>query len=170
MNIESIKQPKDFPSIMRVLVEIPSNSSVKYEVDKDTGLLMVDRLMYAAMVYPFNYGFVPNTLAKDGDPLDVLVLTGSDIQAGSMIDVRPVGVLEMEDESGLDDKIIAVPVKNVDPFAAHIEDIDDVDEATKEKITHFFERYKDLEKEKWVKVKGYSDTKKALEIIKDSVK
>ncbi len=157
-----------FPEEVNVVVEIPQGVSVKYEIDKEADALFVDRFGYTAMFYPFNYGYVPETKAKDGDPVDVLVIATYPVQAGAVLPARPIGMLEMEDESGLDNKILAVPTKKVDPFMAGIEDISDIDEATKAKIKHFFEHYKELEPGKWVKVKNFLDKAAALEDIKSS--
>ena len=153
---------------IQVLIEIPKNSSVKYEVDKDSGLLKVDRFMYTAMSYPFNYGYIPNTQAKDGDPVDVMVISTYPVQAGCMLPSRVIGMLEMEDEAGIDNKIIAVPTKKIDPFYATIEEITDLNEATLNLIKHFFEKYKDIEPEKWVKIKNFLGKQDALREIKES--
>ncbi len=153
---------------IKVLIEIPKHSMIKYEVDKDTGLLMVDRFMYTAMAYPFNYGYIPNTLAKDGDPVDVLVVSSHPVQAGAIMASRVIGILEMEDEAGIDNKIIAVPTKKVDPFYANINDLADLDEATKNLIKHFFENYKGTEPGKWVKVKQFCGKEEALRDIQES--
>jgi Inorganic pyrophosphatase len=122
------------------------------------------------MFYPFNYGFVPSTLAEDGDPVDVLVISTYPVHPGTVIPSRPIGMLEMEDEAGIDTKIIAVPTKKVDPFFSKIEDVADLDETTKEKIKHFFNHYKELEPGKWVKTKNFLPKEKALEAIKKSLK
>lgn len=168
MNIDSVSQGKNFPEEINVFIEIPENSSIKYELDKDTGLVVVDRFMYTAMAYPFNYGFIPGTKAEDGDPVDVLVISSQPVHPGVMIPARPVGLLEMEDEAGPDNKILAVPTEKVDPYYAHIKDIDDIGTVTKEKIKHFFEYYKELEKGKWVKLKNFMDRKAALADIEKS--
>ncbi len=151
---------------IKVVIEITMNGDpVKYEVDKDTNSLMVDRFMQTAMRYPCNYGYIPSTLGEDGDPIDVLVLSHYGIIPGASIKCRPVGVLLMEDESGIDAKIIAVPVNKVDVTFSSINSIDDVDPMLKNRIVHFFEHYKDLEPSKWVKITGWGDTEKAHLII-----
>ncbi|MBT4878989.1 MAG: inorganic diphosphatase, partial [Alphaproteobacteria bacterium] len=129
-----------------------------------------DRFLTAAMFYPANYGFIPHTLSEDGDPADVLVISQTPIIPGAVVAARPIGVLLMEDESGLDEKIIAVPKDKLHPFTKEVQSLDDLPEITLKQISHFFERYKDLEEGKWVKVQGYADKKRAFEIINDSVK
>jgi len=148
-----------------VLIEISKNSNVKYELDKEKNRIRVDRFLYTAMAFPFNYGFVPQTLADDGDPIDVVVLSYASIFPGSLIKVTPIGVLEMEDEAGQDEKIIAVPLKKIDPFWGHYRDIKDIPQIYKDQIKHFFENYKTLEPEKWVKIKNWLDKEKAEELI-----
>lgn len=170
MNISKLSPGKNAPEEVNVLVEIPAGSSVKYELDKAAGVIAVDRFNYTAMGYPFNYGFVPGTAAEDGDPTDVLVLSSQPVYPGCLIPVRPIGMLEMEDEEGIDTKIIAVPTKKVDPFYSQVEDIKDVDDATKNKIKHFFDHYKELEPGKWVKTRNFLNKGKALEAIKKSMK
>lgn len=153
---------------INVLVEIPKGSMIKYEVEKESGMLVVDRFMYTAMAYPFNYGYIPNTLAKDGDPVDVMVVSSYPVQAGALLPSRVIGMLEMEDEAGIDNKIIAVPTKKVDPFYAHINDLADLDEATQNMIKHFFEYYKSTEPGKWVKVNKFLGRQEALKDIAES--
>lgn len=157
------------PEEVNVVIEIPVNSGVKYELDKESGILVVDRILYTSMVYPFNYGFIPGTLEEDGDPVDVLVVSNDPLIPGSMIRVRPVGVLETEDEKGRDAKIVAVPVEKVDPRFQGIRDINDIPEAVKQRIEHFFAHYKELEKGKWVKVLGWRDRSEALARIKRAI-
>jgi inorganic pyrophosphatase len=153
---------------INILIEIPKNSFVKYEVDKESGYLVVDRFMHTAMNYPFNYGYIPNTHAKDGDAVDVMVVSSYPVQAGCMLPSRVIGMLEMEDEAGSDNKIIAVPGKKIDPFYAHINTIDDLDDATKNLIKHFFENYKSIEPGKWVKVTSFLGQDAALREIEES--
>ena len=153
---------------IKVLIEIPKGSVVKYEIDKQTGHLMVDRFIYTAMGYPFNYGLLPNTKGKDGDPIDVLVISTYPVQSGSYIPARVIGLLEMEDEAGSDNKILAVPTKKVDPFYASIQDLSDLNEATKNLIKHFFESYKNIEPGKWTKVKSFHGKEEAYKEIKES--
>jgi inorganic pyrophosphatase len=153
---------------IQVLIEIPKSSLVKYEIDKDTGVLVVDRFIYTAMGYPFNYGYLPGTKAKDGDAVDVMVISTYPVQAGSMLPSRIIGMLEMEDEAGCDNKIIAVPTKKVDPFYASIQDLADLNDATKNLIKHFFEKYKDIEPGKWTKVKNFLGKEAAFKEIEES--
>ena len=165
--MDKISSGKNPPKEINVFVEIPQNSSVKYELDKGSGAVFVDRFLYTAMNYPFNYGFIPQTRAEDGDPVDVLVISSLPVFSGAVIAARPIGILEMEDEAGLDNKIIAVPTEKIDPQFSEIKDIKDLNEDTKKKIKHFFETYKQLEPGKWVKVKNFSDREAAeKEIIK----
>jgi len=170
MKINQIPAGKNPPNEINVLVEIPQGSSIKYELDKNTGVITVDRFNYTAMFYPFNYGFIPQTKAEDGDPVDVLVISTYPVAPGTIIPSRPIGLLKMEDEAGIDTKIIAVPTKKVDPFYAHIEDVNDLDETTRKKIQHFFNHYKELEPGKWVKTKNFLSKEKALAAIKKALK
>ncbi len=170
MDIKKLSAGKNPPEEVNVLIEIPQGSAIKYELDKETGLITVDRFNYTGMVYPFNYGFVPQTKAEDNDPVDVLVISSQAVAPGTVIPCRPVGMLEMEDEAGIDTKIIAVPTKKVDPFLKHIEDISDLDETTKNKIQHFFNHYKELEPGKWVKTKNFLGKDEAFKAIKKAMK
>lgn len=158
------------PQKVHALIEIPYGSNIKYEIDKESGAIFVDRVLYSAMFYPANYGFVPNTLAADGDPADILVLNEYPLQAGSVIKCRLIGVLVMEDESGLDEKLLAVPISKVDPRYENIQDIDDLPKATLDKIKNFFETYKMLEPNKWVKVKDYKGKEDAQKILEEAIK
>ncbi len=153
---------------INIFIEIPKHSPVKYEIDKETGLLVVDRFMYTAMSYPFNYGYVPGTKAKDGDAVDVMVISSCAVQAGCMLPSRIIGMLEMEDEAGSDNKVIAVPTKKIDPFYAHVNDITDLDEATQNLIKHFFEHYKSIEPGKWVKIKHFLGKDAGIKEIEES--
>ncbi len=163
MDESKIPAGKDVPNDINVIIEIPQGSSIKYEVDKASGAIFVDRFLFTPMYYPCNYGYVPATLSDDGDPVDVLVISPEAVVPGSVIRCRPIGVLLMEDESGQDEKIIAVPHDKVTTEFTDITDIDDLPKLTVQKIQHFFERYKDLEPNKWVKVTGFegADTAKA---------
>ena len=134
MNLSKLSAGKNAPEEINVVIEIPQGSSIKYELDKDSGFIMVDRFAFTSMVFPANYGFVPNTHAEDGDPLDVLLLSTYPVHPGTVVPARPIGMLEMEDEAGIDTKIIAVPTKKVDAFMAHINEISDLEEMTKKKI------------------------------------
>ncbi|ROO29380.1 inorganic diphosphatase [Salinisphaera japonica] len=171
MGYEALTPGDKAPEEITVIIEIVEGaSSVKYEVDKDSNCLMVDRFMNVAMHYPANYGFVPKTLYDDGDPVDVLVLTPEPIVPGSVIECRPVAVLGTEDESGLDAKILAVPKDKVaTDYYKDVRDLDDVDERLKNKIAHFFEHYKDHEKGKWSKISGWEGAEKAKAEIQKSI-
>ncbi|WP_104637342.1 inorganic diphosphatase [Helicobacter felis] len=168
MQIQHIKTGKN-PDAINAVIEIPYGSKVKYEVDKDSGAVVVDRVLYPSMVYPANYGFVPHTLGGDGDPADILVLNDDPLQAGSVIKCRLIGVLFMEDEGGVDEKLLAVPVEKIDPRYAKIQSLEDLPPITLEKIKHFFETYKDLEKDKWVKVKGFGNKAQAQEVLEKAI-
>jgi len=170
MDITKLSAGKSPPDEVNVLIEIPQGSAIKYELDKETGIITVDRFNYTGMVYPFNYGFIPQIHAEDNDPVDVLVISSQAVATGTVIPCRPIGMLEMEDEAGIDHKIIAVPTKKVDPFFKHIEDIKDLDEPTKNKIQHFFNYYKELEPGKWVKTKSFLSKDEAFKAIKKAMK
>ncbi|MFW8591827.1 inorganic diphosphatase [Glaciecola sp. 2405UD65-10] len=162
MSLNNVPAGENLPDEVYVIIEIPAYSSpIKYEVDKDTGALFVDRFMGTCMQYPLNYGYVNNTLSDDGDAVDVLVMTPHPLIAGSVIKVRPVGVLNMTDESGIDAKVIAVPVDKLSPIYSDVQDIEDVPALTKNQVEHFFSHYKDLEKGKWVKIDGWADKEAA---------
>jgi len=170
MSYTQIPAGKDVPNDIYVAIEIPANASpIKYEIDKDMDALMVDRFMATPMFYPANYGFVPNTLADDGDPVDVLVVTPYPVVPGSVIRARPVGVLEMTDEAGSDAKVLAVPHSKLSSLYDDVQEATDLPPLLLEQIKHFFENYKDLEKGKWVKVDGWADAAKAKTIINESV-
>ncbi|NCN58942.1 inorganic diphosphatase [Candidatus Roizmanbacteria bacterium CG22_combo_CG10-13_8_21_14_all_38_20] len=168
--MKNIPAGKNPPKLINVYIEIPAEGDIKYEIDEDSGALFVDRFAFTAFVYPFNYGFIPNTKGEDGDALDVLVLSSKKVAPGVVIPSRPVGMLEMEDEEGIDTKILAVPVEKVDPFMAHVQDISDVTDPVKNQIRHFFEHYKELEPNKWVKLKDWKDKASAMEQIQKSLK
>jgi len=155
---------------VNVFVEIPKDSNIKYELDKESGVMMADRFLYTAMSYPFNYGFVPNTLADDGDPLDIIVLSEYPVVPGTVISSVVIGMLDMEDEAGMDEKILAVPTEKIDPLFGKFKDINDVPDAIKNKLIHFFENYKTLEPNKWVKLKEWKNKAVALETVKKSLK
>lgn len=158
------------PGEINVVVEIPANTGpVKYEVDKATGAVFVDRFMATAMFYPCNYGYVPDSLADDGDPLDVMVVTPHPLIAGTVIPCRPVGVLEMEDEAGDDAKIVAVPVSKVTRIYDRVQAAADLPEGLVHTIEHFFGHYKDLEPGKWVQVRGWGDAEAALAYIEKAL-
>ena len=170
MLIKNIKTGKDVPNTVNVIVENPANAlPVKYELDKESGALFVDRFLATPMHYPLNYGFVPNTLSGDGDPLDVLDLAEYPIQYGAVIPCNPFGVLLMEDEKGEDEKILAVPSEKMNSEYSGINEIDELPKTVLNKVEHFFEHYKDLEKGKWVKVAGYKDSAEAKKKILEAV-
>lgn len=170
MNISKLSPGKNIPEEVNVFIEIPQGSSVKYELDKESGVIMVDRFAYTAMFYPFNYGFIPQTKAEDGDPVDVLVISTYPVHPGVIIPARPIGMLEMEDEAGIDTKIIAVPSKKVDPFFENINDVADLKPNTKNMIKHFFDHYKELEPGKWVKTRKFLGKEEAYQAIKKAIK
>lgn len=157
------------PDKVKAVIEIPFGSNIKYEVEKESGAVVLDRVMHSAMYYPANYGFVNNTLSQDGDPADVMVLTEYPMQAGCVVNCRLVGVLIMEDESGIDEKLLAVPVSKVDPTYNEIQDLGDLPKHTLDKIKNFFETYKALEPGKWVKVKDFQDKAAATKILQDAI-
>ncbi len=166
MSFEKVPAGKDLPGDINVIIEIPANSSpVKYEIDKDSDAIFVDRFMAAPMFYPANYGYVNNTLADDGDALDVLVVTPYPVLTGSVIRCRAVGILNMTDEAGEDAKLVAVPHEKLTQLYNDVQDINDLPEMLLNQIKHFFENYKTLEKGKWVKVEGWSDAAAARAAI-----
>ena len=170
MNFDNIAPGKDVPNDINVAIEIPANSSpIKYEIDKDSHAIFVDRFMATPMFYPANYGYVPNTLSEDGDPLDVLVVTPYPVVPGSVIRARPVGILNMSDEAGKDAKILAVPHSKLTTLYDNIENYSDLPELLIKQIEHFFENYKDLEAGKWVKVDGWADAEAARQEVIKSV-
>ena len=171
MDITKISSGKDLPNQVNVIIEVPMNADpVKYEMDKDSGAIFVDRFLATPMYYPCNYGFIPGTLSDDGDPADVLVISDFPIVPGAVIAAKPVGVLIMEDEKGMDEKILAVPAKKLNSQYENVENYKELPESLLNKISHFFERYKDLEKGKWVKIKGFEDSAKARELINEAYK
>ena len=170
MGLRHVAVGHDVPNDINVVIEIPMNGeAVKYEVDKDSGLIFVDRVLNTSMRYPCNYGFVPHTLCGDGDPVDVLVIMPTPLLPGSVVKCRPIGVLKMTDEAGEDAKIVAVPVGKVTNLYHGIESVRDIPNFITDQISHFFEHYKDLEKGKWVKVTGWGDAEKAKQMLKDGV-
>jgi inorganic pyrophosphatase len=170
MNLKNIKPGNNAPEDVNVIIEIPEGSMIKYEMDKDAEIIVVDRFVRTTMGYPANYGFVPNTTAGDGDPVDVLVLCSQPLHPGTMINVTPIGMLEMEDESGQDEKIIGVPSEKSDPMFGSMKDVGDISEHVKAKIKHFFEHYKELEPGKWVKIKDWKGKADAMKAIKEGIK
>lgn len=166
MNLDAIPIGKNPPQDVNVIIEVPVNGQpIKYEMDKSSGALFVDRFLYTSMTYPGNYGFVPHTLSDDGDPIDVLVCNTRPLVPGSVINVRPIGVLMMEDDGGEDEKIIAVPSPKLTQRYVNVHDYTDMPEITLKQIEHFFQHYKDLEPNKWVKIGGWRDEDYAREVI-----
>ncbi len=171
MSLNTVPAGKNLPDEVNVIIEIPAHANpVKYEVDKDSGAMFVDRFMATCMHYPTNYGYVPMTLSEDGDPVDVLVITPFPLLSGSVIRCRPVGVLNMSDESGQDAKLLAVPVDKLSTIYRDVHEVEDVPALLLKQIEHFFEHYKDLEPGKWVKVEGWANAAAAKEEILASVK
>jgi len=169
MNYNAISAGTAIPDEINVFIEIPARANpVKYEIDKDSGALFVDRFLGTSMVYPCNYGFVPKTLADDGDPVDVLVVTPMPLIGGVVIPARPIGMLEMTDEKGEDAKILAVPVDSVSKAYKKVHQPDDLPQSLLSMISHFFEHYKDLEPNKWVKIVGWAGIEKARTEILNS--
>lgn len=151
-------------------IEIPLNSDIKYELDKDMGVIIADRFAFTAMRFPFNYGFIPNTHGEDGDPLDIMVITDKTLYPGTVINCKVIGMLEMTDEAGVDTKILAVPGPKIDPINGVVNDITEVSEGLKNKIRHFFENYKSLEPGKWVKLKEWKGKSVAIDAVKKALK
>lgn len=170
MDFKKLKAGKNPPEEVNVFIEIPQGVSVKYELDRDSGVIFVDRFLYTEMEYPFNYGFVPQTLAGDGDPVDVLVLSSKPVVPGVVIPSRPIGMLAMTDEAGQDEKVIAVPLPKLDPKFASYNDVSDIAKEIKDKILYFFENYKKTEPGKWVKITGWKGKDVALDTIKKALK
>ena len=170
MKLKHIKAGHHLPDDINVIIEISAHSlPVKYEVDKKSGMLSVDRIISTSMCYPCNYGFIPHTLSEDGDPLDVLVITPYPLQSGSLINCRPVGLLQMIDDAGPDAKILAVPVDKITPIYKNIQQPNDLGTDLLETIVHFFQHYKDLEPGKWVKTNGWANADAAQQEILASV-
>ena len=170
MRIDAIPVGENPPEDINVIIEVPHGGQpVKYELDKASGTLFVDRFMHTSMHYPCNYGFVPHTLSDDGDPIDVLVVSRIPVVPGAVIRSRPIGVLMMHDEAGQDEKILAVPVKKLNPYYKDVLNYTDMPEILLQRITHFFEHYKDLEEGKWVKVDGWEDAQRARDLITKAI-
>ncbi len=170
MNIDAIERGSNPPEDINVIIEVPiGGEPIKYELDKASGALHVDRFLYTPMRYPGNYGFVPHTLSDDGDPIDVLVCNTRPIIPGAVINCRPIGVLDMEDDGGLDEKILAVPSSAISQRYEGVQSIDDLPAITVQQIQHFFEHYKDLEPGKWVKIRGLHGTEIARKLILEAI-
>ncbi|MET0747720.1 MAG: inorganic diphosphatase [Rhizobium sp.] len=170
MRIDAISIGKNPPEDVNVIVEVPvGGDPIKYEMDKEAGTLVVDRFLYTPMTYPGNYGFVPHTLSEDGDPIDVLIASTRPLIPGCVINVRPIGVLMMEDNSGKDEKIIAVPSPKLTLRYEKVKEYTDLPDITIKQIEHFFQHYKDLEPGKWVKIYGWKGAKEAGELIMEAI-
>ena len=170
MILDRVNSGKNVPNDVNVIIEIPSHSDpIKYEVDKETGAMFVDRFMGTAMHYPCNYGYVPGSLSEDGDPVDVLVVTPIPVISGAVIRVRPLGMLCMTDEAGKDAKIIAVPIDSLTGLYSRMNDVRDLPKPLLDSIAHFFDHYKDLEPGKWVSIEGWVGVEEAKQEILDSI-
>ena len=170
MRIDAIPVGKNPPEDINVIIEVPvGGEPIKYEMDKESGALIVDRFLYTPMHYPGNYGFVPHTLCDDGDPIDVLVANQRGIVPGAVLNCRPIGVLVMSDESGGDEKVIAVPTHKLTRRFDRVHSYMDLPEITRQQIEHFFAHYKDLEKDKWVKIEHWGDAEEAKRLIRQAV-
>jgi inorganic pyrophosphatase len=170
MSLQQVPAGKNLPDEINVIIEVPMNSpAIKYEIDKESGAIFVDRMLKTAMYYPCNYGYVPHSLCGDGDPLDVLVVLPLPLVPGTVIQCRPVGVLQMKDEAGEDAKILAVPISAVTGIYRDIVSFEDIDKLLLDQIEHFFEHYKDLEPNKWVRTGEWEDVDVARKEITDAI-
>jgi len=170
MNIDKVPIGENPPWDINVIIEVPfGREPVKYEMHKKSGALFVDRVMHTSMRYPCNYGFVPHTLSEDGDPIDILVASPVEFLSGCIVRCRPIGVLKMEDEKGPDEKILAVPADDLNPYYAEVKEYNDLPDILLKQISHFFAHYKDLESGKWVKLKGWDGSEHAAELIKEAI-
>ena len=170
MGLDRVPSGKDLPNDFNVVIEIPAHADpVKYEVDKESGAIFVDRFMSTSMHYPCNYGYIPHTIAGDGDPVDVLVLSPFALPPGSVVRCRPIGMLAMTDEAGEDAKLLAVPVDKLTPIYRNVTSPRDLPQITLDQISHFFEHYKDLEPGKFVKVRGWMEVDEAKKEIMNGV-
>ena len=170
MDINRVKIGTNPPHDVNVIIEVGLRSDpIKYEFDKEAGAIVVDRFLYTTMFYPCNYGFIPHTLAEDGDPVDVMVVGRMPVQPGAIINVRPIGVLELEDEAGGDEKILAVPMPHITKLYERVQSWTDIPEIDLARIKHFFEHYKDLETEKWTRVGNWLDTADAQRLIMEAI-
>ena len=170
MDLSRISVGDNPPHEINVIIEIPQGGApVKYEVDKTSGTMFVDRFLHTAMFYPANYGFIPHTLSQDGDPVDCLVVSPTPVAPGVVIRARPIGALLMEDEHGIDEKIIAVPIDRLHPFYKRVGSFHDLPEIVIEQIAHFFQHYKDLEKAKWVNLLRWAEVDEATDLIRAGI-
>lgn len=168
MGLKHISPGQNPPDDINVYIEIPKGSNIKFESDEH-GTLIVDRIVHTPMLYPLDYGYIPNTLSADGDPVDVMILMPDHIPAGCVVRCRPIGALNMEDESGQDEKIIAVPVESITPMYKDLNELSDLPEHIMERVRYFFEHYKDLEKGKFVKLAETIDSKAAKKLITEGI-
>jgi len=170
MDINKVLVGTNPPYEVNVVIEVPLRSDpIKYEFDKESGAIVVDRFLYTTMFYPCNYGFIPHTLAEDGDPVDVMVVGRMPVQPGAVIGVRPIGVLELEDEAGGDEKILAVPLPKITMIYDKVTSWSDIPDIDLKRIQHFFEHYKDLEPEKWTRVGSWRGPETAHELIREAI-
>ena len=170
MDISKISIGEDAPNVVNAIIENPLGGvPVKYELDKDSGAMVVDRFLHTSMFYPGNHGFIPHTLSGDGDPVDIIAVGRTAVMPGAVIPLRPVGVLLMEDDGGVDEKIIAVPAPTIHPYHDDVKNFTDLPQVNRDQIEHFFTHYKDLEKGKWSKTLGWGDANKARALILEGV-
>ncbi len=170
MNLHAISAGVSPPHDLNALIEIPlGGNAIKYEMDKASGAIFVDRFLHTAMRYPGNYGFIPQTLSEDGDPCDVLLLSPVGVVPGAVVRCRTIGALLMEDQAGLDEKILAVPINRLHPFYTGVHSYRDLPEIVLGQIAHFFEHYKDLEPGKWTRIDGWRDTAEAQQLVMDAI-
>ena len=169
MSLEELKPGKMPPKKMTAIIEVPENGYVKYEIDKETGLLRVDRILHTPVAYPANYGYFPGTLGDDGDPLDCVVVCNAPLRPGVMIDVHPIGALLMEDQAGGDEKIICVPRDRIDPYYENVSYTEELPQILRSKIEYFFAHYKDLEPNSWSRIIGWADRETADKLIMESI-
>ncbi|MBI1407644.1 MAG: inorganic diphosphatase [Caulobacter sp.] len=170
MNLNALPIGKNPPEDVNVVIEVPlGGEPIKYELDKDAGVLVVDRFLYTSMRYPGNYGFIPHTLSGDGDPCDVIVLNTRAVAPGAVMSCRIVGVLLMEDQAGIDEKLIAVPSSHLTARYETVQNYKDIPQITLDQVEHFFSHYKDLEPGKWVKVKGWGDAALARKMVLEGI-
>jgi len=165
IDVVNLPPGRNPPDELYVVIEIPAGSNVKYEYDKVNKVFIVDRVLYTAMSYPFNYGFIPGTLTEDGDPLDAVVISSVSFLPGTVVSVRPLGILKMEDEHGVDYKLITVPINKVDPRFSTINDVKDLPDVILYQVRHFFEHYKELEPGKWTKVHEFQGSEEAKRLV-----
>jgi inorganic pyrophosphatase len=170
MDIKKVAIGDNPPDEINVVIEVPLRSDpIKYEFEKESGAIFVDRFLYTTMFYPCNYGFIPHTLAADGDPVDVMVVGRMPVQPGAVLAARPIGVLELEDEAGGDEKVLAVPAPKITQLYDRVKSWEDIPEIDLKRIQHFFEHYKDLEPEKWVRVGNWRDPEEAHRVIAEAI-